>query len=175
MIIQIINAAPQITLISGVTASVSGIGTNSGYSINNIVNGQGLPNNTPSLTDSHDASNIANSWQSSNNFLTVPKPIQITFNFGVARNLTGLSFWNMTGTSAELNFGVRDVTFEYLSGATWTALTPLSPWTGAFTRGGAAPQLVNFSQVTTTQVRFNITTNFSGQRVGINEVQFKEN
>ena len=171
MIIQIINAAPQITLISGVTASVSGIGTNSGYSINNIVNGQGLLNNTPSLTENHASSTNTNSWRSALGFLAAPKPIQITFNFGVARNLTGLSFWNATGENA--SFGVKNVTFQYLSGATWTALTPLSPWTGAFTQGLASPQLVDFSQVTTTQVRFNITSNFSGDRVAINEVQFK--
>ena len=169
------NAQAASYLVPNVNASVSGIGTNSPYNIVNIVNGQGLPGNTPSLTGNHASSTNTNSWRSALGFLAAPKPIQITFNFGVARNLTGLSFWNATDGSPDNSqlFGVKDVTFQYLSGATWTALTPLSPWTGAFTQGLASPQLVDFSQVTTTQVRFNIASNFGGQRVAINEVQFK--
>ena len=172
MIILRKKASPTSSLIFGVTASVIGINTNSGYSIANIVNGQGLSGNTPSLTGNHDASTITNSWQSINNFQLAPEPIQITFNFSVARNLTGLSFWNATGGSNSLN-GARHVAFEYLSGAIWTVLTPLSPWSGSFTQGGASPQLVNFSPVTTSQVRFIVNTNYGGQRLQINEVQFK--
>lgn len=164
------NAQAASFVVPNVTATAN-IAGNTTYSLANIVNGQGLPSNQPSLTGNHATSSITNSWRSVLGFLTAAKPIQITFDFGVARNLTGLSFWNATGGDAP--FGVRNVTFQYKQGTNWINLTTTSPWTGAFTQGGAAPQLVNFSQVQTTGVRFNITSNYGGDRVAMNEVQFK--
>ena len=161
-----------------VSASVSGIVTNSTYNIVNIFNGQGLPGNKPSLTGNHAASTNTNAWRSATGFLAAAKPIQITFNFGSLRELGGLSFWNATTSSVNSDlFGVRNVTFEYNNGAGWNPLTPTSfnggAWTGAFNQGGAGPQIVDFSLVKVTQVRFNVTSNYGADRLAINEVQFK--
>ncbi|MFM7478136.1 MAG: hypothetical protein ACKO2T_21100, partial [Microcystis aeruginosa] len=53
--------AQAATLIPGVTASTN-ISTQ--WSLNDAVNGQGLPGDTPSLTGDHGQSLIGNSWRS---------------------------------------------------------------------------------------------------------------
>lgn len=164
---------PGVT-VSSLTGTITHTG--GGYNINDMVNGKGLPSNIPSLTGNHAATAAGNSWRS---VLSPSYPIGITFNLNGTRELAGFSFWNASGTQS--SSGVRNVTFEYSTdGTNFFALNPISfngvagAWTGAFTQGGAAAQLVDFKKVQATHVRFNITSSYGGaNRVAINEVQFK--
>jgi hypothetical protein len=181
----------QASLITGVTISgtSSNVTTNSTWILNNVINGSGLPGNSPSLGGIHALSANTNAWRSNNTgaLPTVAVPFSITFKLGtVPQDLIGLSFWNMTGLASLTAMGVQGANFQYSTddAANFTALAPTafngvaSAWTGSFTRGGdtiSGPETVDFNLVKgVTHVRLNITSNYgSAQRVGFNEIAFK--
>jgi len=178
--------AQAATLIPGVTASTN-ISTQ--WSLNNAVNGQGLPGNTPSLTGDHGESLIGNSWRSgiltNTQGTTIPSGT-ITFNLNGSYNLSGFTFWNLGGGSAELTRqGIKSVTIEYSNngGTTWSTLSgaPMSFTQGTFGFPGTnqTPQSFSFASVAATNVRFTNLSNFGGfddpganNRIGFSEIQF---
>jgi len=184
--------AQAATLIPGVTASTT-ISTQSmpSWNINDTVNGKGLPGNNPSLTGVHGESQTGNSWRS--NVLTNTPPGStissgtITFNLNGSYNLSGFTFWNLGGSSAELTRqGIKNVTIEYSNngGTTWSTLSGAP---SMFAQGTASspdrsqtPQQFSFASVAATNVRFTNLSNFGGftdpnmnNRVGFfSEIQF---
>ena len=177
--------AQAATLIPGVTASTN-ISTQ--WSLNDAVNGQGLPGNTPSLTGDHGESLIDNSWRSgiltNTQGTTIPSGT-ITFNLNGSYNLSGFTFWNLGGGSAELTRqGIKSVTIEYSNngGTTWSTLSgaPMSFTQGTFDPFfNQTPQTFSFVSVAATNVRFTNLSNFGGfdnpganNRIGFSEIQF---
>jgi hypothetical protein len=178
--------AQAATLIPGVTASTN-ISTQ--WSLNDAVNGQGLPGNTPSLTGDHGESLIDNSWRSgiltNTQGTTIPSGT-ITFNLNGSYNLSGFTFWNLGGGSAELTRqGIKSVTIEYSNngGTTWSTLSgaPMSFTQGTFgfPSTSQTPQSFSFASVAATNVRFTNLSNFGGfdnpganNRIGFSEIQF---
>ena len=161
--------AQAATLIPGVTASTN-ISTQ--WSLNDAVNGQGLPGNTPSLTGDHGQSLMGNSWRSdtltNTQGTTIPSGT-ITFNLNGSYNLSGFTFWNLGGGSAELTRqGIKSVTIEYSNngGTTWSTLSgaPMSFTQGTFGSPGTnqTPQSFSFASVAATNVRFTNLSNFGG-------------
>ncbi|MCZ8249209.1 discoidin domain-containing protein [Microcystis sp. LE19-195.1E] len=179
--------AQAATLIPGVTASTDNISTQ--WSLNDAVNGQGLPGNTPSLTGDHGESLMGNSWRSgiltNTQGTTIPSGT-ITFNLNGSYNLSGFTFWNLGGGSAELTRqGIKSVTIEYSNngGTTWSTLSgaPMSFTQGTFGSPGTnqTPQSFSFASVAATNVRFTNLSNFGGfdnpsanNRIGFSEIQF---
>jgi len=179
--------AQAATLIPGVTASTDNISTQ--WSLNDAVNGQGLPGNTPSLTGDHGQSLIGNSWRSdtltNTQGTTIPSGT-ITFNLNGSYNLSGFTFWNLGGGSEELTRqGINNVTIEYSNngGTTWSTLSgaPTSFTQGTFGTPGTnqTPQAFSFASVAATNVRFTNLSNFGAfnnptdnNRIGFSEIQF---
>ncbi len=168
----------QAALITGVTISNTSPNLTQNWAVGNVINGSGLPGNTPSLGGIHALSASNNAWRTnSGNLPSVANPLSITFNLGaVPTDLVGLSFWNITGPSSGTTantMGVQNANLEYSTdGTNFSSL-----WTGSFLRGGgtaSGPQVVDFSLVKATHVRLNITSNHGqAQRVGFNEIAFK--
>jgi len=179
--------AQAATLIPGVTASTDNISTQ--WSLNDAVNGKGLPGNTPSLTGVHGESLSGNSWRSDilTNLQgsTIPSGI-ITFNLNGSYNLSGFTFWNLGGGSEELTRqGIKNVTIEYSNngGTTWSTLsgapTSFTQGTFGFPATNQTPQQFNFASVAATHVRFTNLSNFGefdnpteNNRIGFSEIQF---
>ena len=178
------------TLIPGVTASTTITGQSSPlWALNDTVNGKGLPGNTPSLTGVHGESLSGNSWRSDilTNLqgTTIPSGT-ITFNLNGSYNLSGFTFWNLGGGSAELTRqGIKSVTIEYSNngGTTWSTLsgapTSFTQGTFGFPATNQTPQQFNFASVAATHVRFTNLSNFGefdnpteNNRIGFSEIQF---
>lgn len=159
----LIRNIQSVTVVGGTTAS--------GSSINNIINGSGLPGNIPSLTGVHAATTSSNAWRSNTGSTNFTITFAFNHNFD---KLAGFSFWTANGTGLTPNEGVRNMTVQYSTnnGASYTTIagTPAE-----FTRGSNTPQVVNFSTAfrDVTHVRFNITKNWGSSRVAIGEVQFR--
>ena len=165
-------------LITGVTISATSPNLTQNWAVDNVINGSGLPGNTPRLQGTHALSASTNAWRTnSGNLPSVANPLSITFQLGaVPTDLIGFSFWNITGPSSGTisnPMGVKDANLEYSTdGTNFSSL-----WTGSFLKGGttaSGPEVVNFSLVKATHVRLNITSNYGqAQRVGFNEIAFK--
>jgi len=175
------------TLIPGVTADLDSIQTQ--WDINDTVNGNGLPSNTPSLTGDHVPSQNSNSWRSAiltnTQGTTIPLGT-ITFNLNGGYNLSGFTFWNLGNMTQELaNQGIKNVTIEYSNngGTTWSNLIG-APTSFAQGLVGTAslpqpPQQFSFTSVAATHVRFTNLSNFGefdnpteNNRIGFSEIQF---
>jgi hypothetical protein len=186
LMLGVAQNAQAATLIPGVTASTN-ISTQ--WALINAVNGQGLPGNTPSLTGNHVQSLISNSWRSgmlSNTPGTTIPSGTITFNLNGSYNLSGFTFWNLGGGSAELTRqGIRNVTIQYSNngGTTWSTLSGAPSVFAQGTFGSPAtnqtPQQFSFASVAATNVRFTNLSNFGGftnpstnNRIGFSEIQF---
>lgn len=176
-------------LIPGVTASTNNIPGQSSplWNINDTVNGKGLAGNTPSLTGNHVPSMNGDAWRSvvlaNTQGTTIPSGT-ITFNLNGSYNLSGFTFWNLGGSSAELTRqGIKNVTIEYSNngGTTWSTLSGAP---SMFAQGTSspttsqAPQQFSFASVAATNVRFTNLSNFGGftgstnNRIGFSEIQF---
>ncbi len=186
LMLGVAQNAQAATLIPGVTASTN-ISTQ--WALINAVNGQGLPGNTPSLTGNHVESLISNSWRSailSNTQGTTIPSGTITFNLNGSYNLSGFTFWNLGGSSAELSRqGIKNVTIQYSNngGTTWSTLSGAPSVFAQGTFGSPAtsqtPQQFSFASVAATNVRFTNLSNFGGftnpganNRIGFSEIQF---
>jgi F5/8 type C domain len=160
----------QAALINGVTVTTTMGNIFAGYDINNIVNGSGLPGNTPSLTGTHAAADTSNTWAGD---LAVGN--LITFNLNGTYSLAGFSLWNFNGNS---NIGVKDV--NVLSSTDGTNFTSVAGAPTQFAIGANAapesPQQFSFAPVTASYVRFQILSNQNftgtGNPAGLSEVQF---
>lgn len=160
------------SIIPRVTAKTSIVGQ-SGWNIENTVNGVGLPSNTPSLTANHAISGGTNSWRSASSVYTGI----IEFIFPRAYNLAGFVFWNLGGGTQIVLQGINRVSIEYKSDiGSWIALNGAP---SSFAQGLVAtirPQSFNFSPVFTSGVRFSNMTNHGGlslnNRLGFSEIQF---
>ena len=178
------------TLIPGVTASTTITGQSMPlWDLNDTVNGKGLPGNTPSLTGVHGESTEGNSWRSdiltNTEGTTIPSGT-ITFNLNGSYNLSGFTFWNLGGGSAELTRqGIKSVTIEYSNngGTTWSTLSGAPSMFAQGTSGSPAtsqiPQQFSFASVAATNVRFTNLSNFgeftnpgANNRIGFSEIQF---
>jgi hypothetical protein len=153
----------QAALITGITASTD-MGSN-GTNIINTVNGQGLPSNTPSLTGAHQTATEGNAWlgnQSTGN---------ITFNLNGSYSLDGFSFWNWNNNNL---VGIKDVTVQSsTNGTTWTTIAGApNQFAIGPDNGPSNPQIVSFSPVTASFVRFVVSSNWGGSFAGFSEVQF---
>jgi len=186
LMLSVTQNAQAATLIPGVTASTT-ISTQ--WALNNAVNGQGLPGNTPSLTGVHGESLNGNSWRSnilSNTEGTTIPSGTITFNLNGSYNLSGFTFWNLGGGSEELTRqGINNVTIEYSNngGTTWSTLSGAPSMFAQGTSGSPATSQVaqqfSFASVAATHVRFTNLSNFGGftdpatqNRIGFSEIQF---
>ena len=184
LMLSVTQNAQAATLIPGVTASTNITGQSSPlWDLNDTVNGNGLPSNTPSLTGVHVPSNAGNSWRSDTN-PTLGSTGTITFNLNGSYHLSGFTFWNLGGSSDALTRqGINSVTIQYSNngGTTWSTLSgaPTSFTQGNF--GSPAtnqnPQTFSFASVAATNVRFTNLSNFGGlptadNRIGFSEIQF---
>jgi len=186
LMLSVTQNAQAATLIPGVTAGTT-ISTQ--WALNDAVNGQGLPGNTPSLTGEHGESLIGNSWRSdilSNTQGTTIPSGTITFNLNGSYNLSGFTFWNLGGGSEELTRqGINNVTIEYSNngGTTWSTLSGAPSMFAQGTSGSPATSQVaqqfSFASVAATNVRFTNLSNFGGftdpgtqNRIGFSEIQF---
>ncbi|NCS13564.1 MAG: PEP-CTERM sorting domain-containing protein [Microcystis aeruginosa G13-09] len=183
LILSVTQNAQAATLIPGVTAATNNISTQ--WALINAVNGQGLPSNTPSLTGVHAPSGSSNSWRSDTN-PTLGSTGTITFNLNGSYNLSGFTFWNLGGGSAELTRqGINNVTIEYSNngGTTWSTLSGAPSMFAQGTSGSPATSQVaqqfSFASVAATHVRFTNLSNFGGftnptnnNRIGFSEIQF---
>ncbi len=136
------------------------------YDINNIVNGSGLPGNTPSLTGNHD-SNFRNSWVSSNGNTTG----NITFNLNGVYSLAGFSLWNYSNANSVGVKGVNVLTSTDGTNFTVVAGAPTQFAIGA-NNVAAPPEQFSFAQVTASYVQFQVLSSQGYSAVGLNEVQF---
>ena len=183
LMLGVAQNAQAATLIPGVTAATNNISTQ--WALINAVNGQGLPGNTPSLTGVHAPSTDGNSWRSEVN-PTLGTTGTITFNLNGSYNLSGFTFWNLGGGSAELTRqGIKSVTIEYSNngGTTWSTLSGAPSMFAQGTSGSPATSQVaqqfSFASVAATHVRFTNLSNFGGftnptnnNRIGFSEIQF---
>jgi hypothetical protein len=186
LMLGVTQNAQAATLIPGVTASTT-ISTQ--WALNDAVNGQGLPGNTPSLTGDHGESLKGNSWRSnilSNTEGTTIPSGTITFNLNGSYNLSGFTFWNLGGGSIALTRqGIKNVTIEYSNngGTTWSTLSGAPSMFAQGTAGSPATSQVaqqfSFASVAATHVRFTNLSNFGGftdpanqNRIGFSEIQF---
>jgi hypothetical protein len=157
----------QAALINGVTATTD-MGSYLSFDINNIVNGAGLPGNTPSLTGTHDRGSFTNNWASSRNITTG----NITFNLNGTYSLAGLSLWNF---NANAWIGVKNV--NVLSSTDGTNFTSVTGAPNQFAIGAESapesPEQFSFAPVTASYVRFQVLSNYgSPVLTGLSEVQF---
>jgi hypothetical protein len=185
LMLGVAQNAQAATLIPGVTAATTNIPGQSSpsWNINDTVNGNGLPGNTPSLTGLHVPSNAGNSWRSEES----PNPGaggDITFSLKGSYNLSGFTFWNLGGSSEALTRqGIQNVTIEYSNGGTnWSNLSGapsmFAQGTYGFPATSQTAQQFNFASVAATHVRFTNLSNFGGftdstnNRIGFSEIQF---
>jgi hypothetical protein len=158
----------QAALINGVTVSTD-MGERLPFlGINNIVNGSGLPGNTPSLTGLHrDGSFAGTSWLS-NPVITG----NITFNLNGTYSLGGFSLWNFNGDNS---FGVKGVNvLTSTDGSTFTTVagSPTQFQIGSYFTT-ESPEVFSFAPVTASYIRFQVLSNYGSPFVtGLSEVQF---
>ncbi|NCR36068.1 MAG: PEP-CTERM sorting domain-containing protein [Microcystis aeruginosa S11-01] len=184
LMLSVTQNAQAATLIPGVTASTNITGQSSPlWALNDTVNGNGLPSNTPSLTGVHVPSNAGNSWRSVAN-PTLGSTGTITFNLNGSYHLSGFTFWNLGGSSDALTRqGINSVTIQYSNngGTTWSTLSgaPTSFTQGTFGSPATSQvaQQFSFASVAATNVRFTNLSNFGGlpaanNRIGFSEIQF---
>ncbi|MCA2654123.1 PEP-CTERM sorting domain-containing protein [Microcystis sp. M061S2] len=167
-------------LIRNVTPSASGFTGTAVGSLAATTNGAGLPGDKPSLTGTHTATSITNSWRTP--LLNSPNSVGnvvIEFAFNRIYNLAGFSFWNTNSSTALAQVGIKNVTIEYkLGGGAWTALSGAPTTFGiGTTTATILEQEFNFTPVLATNVRFRNMTNQGGiggnNRLGFNEIQFR--
>ncbi len=154
-------------MITGVTATTNTTPIFGG--VNSIVDGSGLPGNTPSLTGIHATYIPAdNGWWGS-----LTNGNLITFNLNGTYNLDGFSLWNFNGDNT---IGVNGVNV-----LTSTDGTNFNTFIGAPTQfaigannAPESPEQFSFAPVTASYVRFQILNNhgFPTNFVGLSEVQF---
>jgi hypothetical protein len=158
-------AAPaQAILITGVTAS-SSFSTAFG-SINNTLNGSGLPGDVPALTGNHSGNSSTNSWLGSGT------TGNINFNLNGLYNLDGFSFWNFDNSDIAGINGVSILTST--DGVSYTVLlgAPIQfPIASSF--GTTPAQQFTFAPTPASFVRFAVSSNYgAGRNTGFAEVQF---
>ena len=155
----------QAALITGVTVSTD-MGSN-GTNIINTVNGVGLPSNTPSLTGNHATAIGGNAWLSAANIATG----NITFNLNGSYSLAGFSFWNFNRDI--FSGGIKDVTVQSSTdGTTWTTIAGAPVQFAIAANAPIAPEVISFSPVTASFVRFVVASNWGFSSSGFSEVQF---
>jgi hypothetical protein len=152
----------------------TGLPSDSGWDLNNTINGAGLSGGNHALSTS------TNAWRSTSTAdlsVTMPMP-RVTFEFVTSYNFSGLTFWNLGGDSTLSAQGIKDVTIEASNnnGTSWTTLT-----TTSFAAGGAGPtisgeQITFSSPVQANRVRFIGLSRQGGGNtggIGFSEVQFQ--
>lgn len=171
MIILRKKATPIISsgLIPDVIFNFVGISVNAG-SFANVTNGSGLTPATPSLTGVHENYSTFNGVQSAAHNNVWPRIL--LFTLPRVYWVSGLSFWQVTGTSNL--FGIREFTLEYsldnLSG--WTQI-PGSPT--IFPQGSTTPSgplRFSWNPVSAAYIRLLVTSVWGGNRIALSEVQF---
>jgi F5/8 type C domain len=153
-------------LITGVTVSTD-ISQYSSFNINSIVNGSGLPGNTPSLTGNHAAPDDS-SWLGFLNSGSL-----ITFNLNGTYSLAGFSLWNIG--SQNTTIGVNGV--NVLTSTDGATFNPVIGSPNQFAIGDNAatesPEQSSFAPVNASYVRFQVLSNYGNSTlVGLSEVQF---
>jgi hypothetical protein len=165
----------QAALITGVSVSTN-MNTTSSSILNNIVNGNGLPLNTPALTGQHANSSVSNAWVSASNSVNR----QINFTFDGQYAVTKINVWNLIGTGNTNQFrsdgGVKDVVVSTSQdGINYGVFSGITQ----FAQGTFNPE--SFSLVTANStggvlakfIRFTLTNNYGDtNRIGLSEVQF---
>ncbi|HLX62924.1 MAG TPA: PKD domain-containing protein [Planctomycetota bacterium] len=141
----------------GVTASTN---MGSGFSTNLqvTVNGTGL--SSFSLSATHASATATNSWVSTSGTLTG----NVTFDLHGSYGLNGFSFWNQDagGPGAGGSSGIKGVTIQSSTDGVNFVTIPGAPtqFNQVTTAVPFPPQLVTFPPVTTSFVRFVITSNW---------------
>jgi hypothetical protein len=150
-------------LINGVTATTN-IGGNPD-SLNNIVNGAGLPGNTPSLTGIHVRGSSGNNWVGGR------VTGDITFNLNGYYSLDGFSLWNFNGNNRAGVKGVNILTSTDGTNFTTVAGAPTQFAIGA-SGVSESPEVFSFAPVDASYVRFQVLSNYGFGGSGLSEVQF---
>jgi F5/8 type C domain len=149
-------------LINGVTATTD-IAPYDSTNINNIVNGAGLPGNTPSLTGTHARPRPSNAWIG-----LLGSGGNINFNLNGTYDLAGFSLWNSNGNNT---IGVRTV--NVLTSTDGTNFTPLTGAPTQFSIGAATPEQFSFVPVNASYVQFQVLSNYNNPLfIALDEVQF---
>ncbi|WP_309743843.1 PEP-CTERM sorting domain-containing protein [Chamaesiphon sp. OTE_20_metabat_361] len=142
--------------------------TVAGSNIDRIVDGSGLPGNTPSLTGLHvKGRSSVNAWYGSPDTGNL-----ITFNLNGTYSLAGFSLWNFNGINT---IGIKGV--NVLSSTDGTNFTAVAGAPTQFAIGAdkasESPEVFSFTPVTATYVRFQVLSNYSDPTyTGLSEVQF---
>jgi hypothetical protein len=151
-------------LINGVTASFTGF-RDEPPSINNTVNGRGLPGNTPALTGVHNASDLQNAWFGGG------RGGSINFNLNGLYDLDGFSFWNSSGTRSDSGIFLVKITTS-TDGTNYTDLIGAPIFFDRGT-GSGVPQEFAFAPTPASHVRFLVLSNHGNNfNTGFSEVQF---
>ncbi len=158
----------QAALINGVTVTTDMGSLDIFTNINNIVNGSGLPGNTPSLTGNHRSGFTGTYWLSNYNVITG----NITFNLNGTYSLGGFSLWN---SNSENSWGVKGVNvLTSTDGSNFTTLAG-SPtqFEIEYYFSAESPEQFSFAPVTASYVRFQVLSNYGYPVLtGLSEVQF---
>lgn len=158
----------QAALITGVTASTDmGVINPADVNIADTVNGRGLPGNTPSLTGNHATAIGGNAWLSAPNIVTG----NVTFNLNGSYSLAGFSFWNFNRDI--FTGGIKGVTVQSSTdGTTFTTVAGAPTQFAIAANAPIAPEVISFSPVTASFVRFVVASNWGFSSSGFSEVQF---
>ena len=156
-------------IILGVSAS-SNTSDQFGTTLTNVLDGTGLTGGVPSLTDTHEDTEPANSWVGG---ALLP---EITFDFGGLRTVDGFSFWNQNagGPGASGESGINLLLVQYsTNGLIYLPVlgAPVS-FAQVTTIGPVGPEVFSFAAVDATHLRFTVLSNHGGSETGFAEVQF---
>ncbi len=158
----------QAALITDVTVSTNMSSTYG--SIDNIINGPGLPGNVPALTGTHAFPTASNTWTSGY------ETGYVIFDLHGSYNVSGISIWPFNGNNQVC---VKDIQMlSSTNGSSYTTIPgsptvlPQGPWAQPVN-----PIYYSFATIQATHIRFNILSNYgyvspSGWHYsGLSEVQ----
>lgn len=153
------------SVIPDVTASSSML-SSANTNVMNIVNGSGLPGNTPSLTGIHTFPNAGNVWSSGY------KTGSVIFNLHGQYRVVGVSVWPFNGNNTVC---ARQV--QWLASNNGTTYTPISGMPAELPQGPwanqVAPVYYSIPNITATHLRLDIYSNYGHYSYsGLAEIQF---
>ena len=166
----IINAAPPPSsdLIPGTIFQFVGLTVNAG-SVANVTNGSGLTSATPALTGVHETYSNTNGVRSAN---IITSPVSLLFTFPAVFWVTGISFWQVTG-STNNNNGIRSVLIQSsLDNSSWISIPN---GTLEFPFGGSTPSnpiVISWTPVQARFIKFLVNSVWGSTRIALLEVQF---
>jgi len=160
----------QAAVITAASASTN-MGSGSGTSLNNTINGAGL-SSFPSLTATHGPTSPSNSWVSG-----VAITGNIDFNLGGSFLVDGFSFWNQNagGPGVAGSTGIQNVVvLSSVDGSTFTSIAGAPSIFSQVTGSSILPpEIFSFTPITASHIRFQVGSNYGdSEQTGFAEVAF---